>query len=99
MAPTTTPRIEPRPPTTTIDNTKDRERELEHAGVDEGEVRGEEGPGHPAERGAGGIGEELRPRDRDPGARGGALVVAEGDPGPADARVAQPQVDDEHEDD
>ena len=76
---------------------EDRERELELVGVDRVQVRGEEGAGHPAEGGAGRVGEELRPHERDAHARRRDLVLAKRDPGPAEARVAQPEVHEQHQ--
>ncbi len=76
---------------------EDRERELELVGVDRVVEGAEERAGHAAHRRAERVGEELHAHGRDAHADRGDLVLADRDPRPADARVAQPEVDEQHD--
>ncbi len=74
---------------------EDRERELELVGVDRRVVGPQEDTGHAAERGADRVGGQLRAHERDAHRDGRHLVLAQGDPGPPEPRIADPEVDEQ----
>ena len=74
---------------------EDRERELELVGVDRAEERAEERAGHAAAGRAHRVGEQLHAHGRDAHRDRGDLVLADRDPRPPDARVAQAEVDEQ----
>ncbi len=76
---------------------EDGERERELVGVDLLDVGAQERAGHAAHRRADRVGEQLDLDGRDAHGHGGDLVLADGDPGTAEPRVAQAEVDEQHD--
>src|SRR5215204_4552282 len=97
IAPTTTPEIDPRPPSTTMARMKIEKENLNWAGLTTPRYEAKNAPEIPPNAAPVPYARSLVWTIRDPGAGGGRLVVAHRDPRPADARVAQVDVHDEHE--
>ena len=75
---------------------EDGEAELELVGVDALQEGAEEGARDPAEGAAGGVGQQLGAHQRHAHAGRRHLVLAQGDPRAAQARVAQAEVHEQH---
>ena len=96
-APITTPQMLPRPPRMIMARMKIEKPNWNWLAFTELKYDAEEGAGHTAERPAGGVGQQLGPHERHAHAGGRHLVLAHGDPGAAEPRVAQAEVHEQHQ--